>query len=63
MVEQMESVKDGVDAIQRATGEQARGNESIVESTEAMRDIAQQLETTTAEQAQALCDDVERFLL
>ncbi len=51
VVEQMESVKRGVDAIQRATAEQDRGNEVVVRSTEAMRDIAQQLQATTVEQA------------
>ncbi len=51
VVEQMESVKEGVDAIQRATAEQDRGNEAILHSTEAMREIAQQLQATTAEQA------------
>ena len=51
VVEQMESVKGGVGAIQRATAEQDRGNESIVYSTEAMREIAQQLQATTSEQA------------
>ena len=51
VVEQMQSVKRGVDAIQRATGEQDRGNEAVVRSTEAMRDIAQQLQATTVEQS------------
>jgi methyl-accepting chemotaxis protein len=51
VVEQMESVKQGVEAIQRATAEQDRGNEVVVRSTEAMREIAQQLQTTTGEQS------------
>ena len=51
VVEQMEEMKRGVDAIQRATAEQDHGNSQIVSASESMREIAQQFETTTAEQA------------
>jgi methyl-accepting chemotaxis protein len=51
VVEMMEKVNIGVEAIHRATGEQDRGNEIVFRSTVAMREVAQQLRATTEEQS------------
>jgi methyl-accepting chemotaxis protein len=48
----MERVRAGVDHIRRAGQEQDRGNESMLASTEVMREIAQRVRGTTREQAQ-----------
>lgn len=47
----MERVRTGVESIQRAAGEQDRGNEVVYRSSEAMREMATQLRGTTEEQA------------
>jgi methyl-accepting chemotaxis protein len=51
VVEMMEKVNVGVEAIHRATGEQDRGNDIVFRSTVAMREVAQQLRATTEEQS------------
>jgi methyl-accepting chemotaxis protein len=51
VVEMMERVNGGVDAIHRATEEQDRGNEVVYRSMVAMREVALQLRATTEEQA------------
>jgi methyl-accepting chemotaxis protein len=51
VVEMMEKVNVGVEAIHRATEEQDRGNEIVFRSTVAMREVAQQLSATTEEQS------------
>ncbi len=52
VVELMEHVRSGVEHIRRAGQEQDRGNEAVLASSEVMRDIARQVQTTTREQAQ-----------
>jgi methyl-accepting chemotaxis protein len=52
VVSLMERVRTGVDHIRRAGEEQDRGNESMLASTEVMREIARHVRGTTAEQAQ-----------
>ena len=47
----MDRVSAGVAAIERATGEQDLGNETVSRSMIAMREVAQQMHATTAEQA------------
>jgi methyl-accepting chemotaxis protein len=51
VVEMMDRVNGGAEAIHRATGEQDRGNEVVFRSTVGMREVAQQLRATTEEQA------------
>jgi len=48
----MDRVRAGVDHIRRAGMEQDRGNESVLASTEVMREIAGRVRQTTGEQAQ-----------
>jgi len=48
----MERVRAGVDHIRRAGQEQDRGNESMLASTEVMREIARRVRSTSGEQAQ-----------
>ncbi|MBW2448222.1 MAG: hypothetical protein JRG83_20185, partial [Deltaproteobacteria bacterium] len=48
----MERVRAGVDHIRHAAQEQDRGNESMLASTEVMREIASRVHATTSEQAQ-----------
>ncbi len=50
----MDRVGTGVRAIQQAADEQERGNELVLEATQSMREVAQQLHMTTAEQASGL---------
>jgi len=52
VVSLMERVRAGVDHIRRAGQEQDRGNESMLASTEVMREIAERVRGTTREQAQ-----------
>lgn len=51
VVEMMERVNDGAEAIHRATDEQDRGNEVVYRSTVAMREVATQVRNTTEEQS------------
>jgi methyl-accepting chemotaxis protein len=51
VVELMERVRTGVDAIQAAAMEQARGNEVVYRGSVAMREVASQVRGTTEEQA------------
>ena len=50
----MERVRSGVETIQVASAEQERGNELVLSATQTMREVAQQLHMTTAEQASGL---------
>ena len=52
VVSLMERVRSGVEHIRRAGEEQDRGNETMLASTEVMREIARQVQGTTSEQAQ-----------
>jgi methyl-accepting chemotaxis protein len=71
VVDLMERVRAGVEHIRRAGQEQDRGNESMLASTEVMREIAQRVRGTTREQSQgagriadgvaAVSDAVERI--
>lgn len=54
VVDTMERVSHGLVAIRRATEEQSRGHEAVANGTRLMRDVAQQLRTTTAEQARGV---------
>lgn len=54
VVDLMERVRSGVETIQVASAEQERGNELVLEATQTMRDVAQQLHLTTAEQSAGL---------
>jgi methyl-accepting chemotaxis protein len=51
VVDLMERVRTGVETIQLASAEQERGNELVLDATQTMREVAQQLHLTTAEQA------------
>jgi methyl-accepting chemotaxis protein len=51
VVELMDRVTDGVDAIRRAASEQESGNQVVFRSTQSMGEVARQLHTTTEEQA------------
>ncbi len=51
VMELMERVREGVEAIRRAAAEQDRGNEVISRSAGTMRDVAAQVRGTTEEQA------------
>ncbi len=50
----MDRVQNGVQAIQRATSEQEHGNELVCDASQTLREVAQQLHLTTAEQAAGL---------
>ncbi len=51
VVEMMERVNSGVEAIHRATNEQGRANDVVSRSTVAMREVSLQLRATTEEQS------------
>jgi methyl-accepting chemotaxis protein len=51
VVEMMERVSHGLTAIRKATEEQDRSHQAVADGTRQMQDVAQQLRTTTEEQA------------